>query len=80
MEGSPASTIVVDPLSGSGTALDPLYQQVVVAARAVGVQMLGYIDTRCTTTPLADVERANRIAFDLTGRDAADQGRSVAAD
>ncbi len=51
------STIVVNPDSGPGSSFDPRYEQVISAARAEGVLLLGYIDTNYATVPLATIDQ-----------------------
>lgn len=51
------ATIIVNVNSGPGSTLDPAYLQVVTAARATGVALLGYIDTGYAAVSRSDIDQ-----------------------
>jgi hypothetical protein len=50
------ATVIVNPASGPGAAPDPGYRQVVDAARAGDIDVVGYVHTRFGSRPAAEVE------------------------
>lgn len=64
------ATVIVNPASGPGTAVDPRYADVVQRLRAQGATLLGYVDTdfgRRTADAMLDDARPYREWYGLEG-------------
>jgi hypothetical protein len=74
---------VLNPSSGVGPSQNPTFLQYVIAAQAVGISMLGYVDTNYANRSVAEAEAeidqylswygVDGIYFDQTSSDCVDQ-------
>lgn len=53
----PDQTVIVNPSSGPGTAIDPNYVRAVAQAAARGAHLVGYVNTNYTQVPLGVIQR-----------------------
>ncbi len=48
--------VIMNPASGPGTSIDPVYTAAITALRLAGIQIVGYVYTSNNARPIADVE------------------------
>ena len=54
--------VILDPASGPGQTLDPVYATAIQTLRAAGIQTAGYVYTNYNARPIGNVKTTFRLA------------------